>query len=114
MSDSDANSMAPSSVKRMQAHASVHVNLNGRKVNPISVSVGSGKQSIKWLATVVKARLEPIAGPMVVIEMKNNTDGIVNPHDLISEHLDTDTSTASFVAEVIQIMFIIIHMRSFK
>lgn len=83
----------------------VFVTVNEVTLSPINV--GSGKQSFKWLASVIQARLKEDStlrstydkDGCIVNAMKNMKGELINPMDLILEHADEDKSV-DIIAEI--------------
>ncbi|KAJ1437193.1 hypothetical protein B484DRAFT_392916, partial [Ochromonadaceae sp. CCMP2298] len=62
----------------------------------VSISVGDGKQTFKWLASVVQARIQQYGvlksrfenDNYIVTEVRNKSGELINPADRLYEHAD--------------------------
>lgn len=80
----------------------VHVTVRGAS---IKISCGNGRQTIRWLGSVVQARIEQYGvlrksyeqDHYIVTEIRNTDGQLLNPADLICEHAASDTLSVTAI-----------------
>jgi hypothetical protein len=89
----------------------VNVEVNGKVALEIKVQVGEGRQTFKWLATVVQTRLKEqqllrrhmVSDTVLVKAIKNAAGELINPNDYVCEHKIPDALGVTVYCEIMDV-----------